>query len=117
MAVAWATGVNTNAYGMETSIKDNLKRIEFESGKERTFLKNSTPKKVFSFMLSLEDIGVNSEYKKFINWFCTTLQSGSNSFLFPNLVTHIGLAEYKLTAVPNISGQSPKEVSLSVMEM
>ena len=39
MAVSWAAGVNTDAYGMETDGGDNVERIEFESGKTRTYLK------------------------------------------------------------------------------
>ena len=35
MAIAWASGVNTDAYGMETDGGDNVERVEFESGKKQ----------------------------------------------------------------------------------
>lgn len=115
--VAWADGVNQKAYGMSTEYEDNLVKIQFDSGKERTYLKNSSPKKEFSFNLRFEDSGANSEYKKFLNWYENVLLSGSQSFEFPNLITHNGTAEYKMTDTPSARGQKYKEVSFSVIEM
>lgn len=115
--VAWADGVNQKAYGMNTEYEDNLVKIQFDSGKERTYLKNSAPKKEFSFNLRFEDSGANSEYKKFLNWYENILLSGSQSFEFPNLITHNGTAEYKMTDTPSARGQKYKEVSFSVIEM
>lgn len=115
--VAWPDGVNTKAYGMNTGYEDNLVKIKFDSGKERTYLKNSSPKKKFSFNLKLEDVGENSEYKKFLRWFENVCLSGSQSFAFPNLITHNGAAEYKFTDTPSSRGQKYKEVSFSVIEM
>lgn len=117
MAVQWHSDVNTNAYGMDTGAKDNIERIEFESGKERTYLKNSAPKKIFSFMLSLKDKGIDSEYKKFWHWWSHVLLSGSLSFYFPDLITHDKLTEYKMTATPGSTGLNPKEVTISVEEI
>jgi hypothetical protein len=96
---------------------DNVEYTVFESGKARTFLKNSAPKKVFSFILSLEDVGASSEFKTFITWWEETLLSGSLSFTFPNLITHSGNAEYRPTQTYSVSGQKLKEVSISVEEM
>lgn len=115
--VAWPQDVNQKAYGMSTEYEDNLVKIQFDSGKERTYLKNSSPKKEFSFNLRFEDSGVNSEYKKFLNWYENVLLSGSQSFEFPNLITHSGTAEYKMTDTPSARGQKYKEVSFSVIEM
>lgn len=117
MAVAWPSGVNTDAYGMDLGGGDNVAVIEFESGKARTFLKNSAPKKVFSFVIEMEDIGASSEFKTFLDWWDNTLLSGSQSFLFPNLVTHTGLIEYRPTQTYSATGQKNKEVKFSVEEM
>lgn len=115
--VAWPDGVNQKAYGMNTDGGDNLVRIKFDSGKERTYLKNSSAKKEFDFNLKFDDVGENSEYKKFLNWWDNVCLSGSQSFAFPNLITHQGMAEYKFTDTYKARGQNPKEVSLSVIEM
>ena len=39
-------------------------------------------------MLSMDDVGLGSEFKKFI--FENSLKSGALSFMFPDLVTHTG---------------------------
>lgn len=117
MAIAWASEVNTDAYGMETDGGDNVERVEFESGKNRTYLKNTSPKKVHAFMLSMDDVGVDSEFKKFVYWFENSLKSGALSFMFPDLVTHTGEKEYRLIGSYSASGQHKKEISLTVEEM
>lgn len=115
--VLWPDGVNQKAYGMNAEYQDNLVKVEFDSGKERTYLKNSSPKKEFNFNLRFEDVGANSEYKKFLSWYENVLLSGSQSFEFPNLITHEGTAEYKMTDTPSARGQKFKEISFSVVEM
>lgn len=118
MAVAWPLSVNQKAYGMDTSPGENVERIEFESGKARTFLKNSVGKKVHSFMLTLEDIGDTSEYKDFLEWWSDDLASGSLSFLFPDLVTHDADKEYRsVDGNFSATGQKYKEITLTVEEM
>lgn len=117
MAVAWPIGVNTNAYGMDTAPGDNVVRVEFESGKARTYTKNTIPKKVHSFMLTLKDDGAGSEYRTFLAWWSTTLASGALSFIFPDLVTHSGTKEYRALEQFSVSGQLWKEISLTVEEM
>lgn len=117
MAVAWSTSVNTDAYGLDIGGGDNVERIEFESGKARTFLKNSAPKKVYAFVLSMDDVGGTSEFKAFVSWWEGALMSGSLSFLFPNLLTHSGNGEYRAVGSYSVAGQKRKEVSLSVEEM
>jgi hypothetical protein len=115
MAVAWPATVNTDAYGLETTPIENVERILFESGKERTYLKNSSGRKRHAFMLSMEDVGDDSEYKTFLDWYNDTLLSGSLTFNFPNLITHTGTKEYKLLNY-TASGQKRKEVTLEVEE-
>lgn len=117
MAVNWNNEINTDAYGMDTSANENVIRVEYESGKEKTYLKNSSVKKVFTFMLSMQDKGANSEYKKFWAWYDNVLLSGSLSFMFPDLITHSGLKEYIMTDVPSAKGQNPKEVTIAVKEV
>lgn len=117
MAVAWPEGVNTNAYGMDIGSGSNVERIEFESGKSRTYLKNSVGKKRFSFLLSMVDDGPGSEFLTFVAWWDNVLLSGSLSFLFPDLLTHSGLAEYKpVNPEYGARGQLRKEVTLEVEE-
>lgn len=118
MAVAWPLSVNQKAYGMETSPGENVERVEFESGKARTFLKNSVGKKVHSFMLDLEDVGDTSEYKTFLKWWEDDLASGSLSFLFPDLITHDADKEYRsVDGTFSATGQRKKTITFSVEEM
>lgn len=72
---------------------------------------------MFSFLIEMEDIGASSEYKTFLAWWDNTLQSGALSFLFPNLITHSGLVEYRATQTYSSTGQKRKEVKFSVEEM
>ena len=117
MAVNWNNEINTDAYGMDTGADDNVIRVKYESGKEKTYRKNSSGKKIFTFMLSLPDKGSNSEYKKFWDWYDNVLLSGSLTFMFPDLVTHSGLKEYLMISVPSANGQNPKKVTISVKEV
>ena len=93
------------------------KFVEFESGKARTFQKNSVNKKRHSFMLDLIDDGVDGEYATFVNWWDYNLASGSLSFFFPDLITHSGNTEYRPTGQYSAVGQKHKEVTIEVEEM
>lgn len=117
MAVAWHPDVNQRAYGMDTSPINNVERVEFESGKARTFRKNTAVKKSHSFMLTLKDDGDDSEYKKFLLWWDTTLQGGALSFWFPDLITHDGDTEYRPLEDFSATGQLYKEITMTVEEM
>ena len=117
MAVARHPDVNQKAYGMDTAPMENVERVEFESGKARTFLKNTAAKKTHSFMLKMDDVGDNSEYKKFVSWWSGTLLGGALSFYFPNLITHDGYTEYRPIGTYSATGQKWKEVSITVEEM
>jgi hypothetical protein len=117
MAVAWHPDVNKKAYGMDTAPIENVERVEFESGKARTYLKNTAAKKTHSFMLKLEDVGDNSEYKKFVAWWETNLLGGALSFYFPDLITHDSDTEYRPIGTYSATGQKWKEVSITVEEM
>ena len=115
--VQWADGVNKKAYGMSIGEVDNIIYTEFESGKARTRKKNSIAKSRYSFLLLLDDTGNNSEYKKFLHWWKFTLQSGAQSFLFPNLDGKDEDTEYRVVEPFEAVGQRWKEVSLSVEEV
>lgn len=117
MAINWSESVNTKTYGLDTGYGENTEVIEMKSGKKRVYLKNSSPKKTHAFMLKMSDRGENSEYKHFLNWFETIAQSGTESFLFPDLITHTGLKEYQFSESPTATGQAEKEVTISVREV
>lgn len=117
MAVAWPDGVNTRAYGMETGYLENTEAVEMKSGRRVVYLKNSSPRKAFSFNLYLNDQGSNSEYKKFMQWYENTARSGSENFMFPDLITHSGTKEYQFSGTPTARGQKNKEVTISVVEI
>lgn len=116
--VAWPVNVNQKAYGMEKTQAENVERIEFESGRARTYLKNSKATNIFSFLLTFEDhTGAGSEYKRFLDWWDNSLHGLAGSFEFPDLITHTGTKEYRAIEDYNVTGQKFKEVSLTVEEL
>ena len=117
MAIQWPNGVNTRAYGMTTGYAENTETVEMKSGRRVVYLKNSSPRKAFSFRLRMIDNGPGSEYRTFLSWFENTAKSGAENFTFPNLVTHSGNQEYQFTEPPQATGQRIKEVTISVMEI
>ena len=91
------------------------KEIQFESGRARTYLKNSKATNIFSFLLTFEDhTGAGSEYKRFLDWWDNSLHGLAGSFEFPDLITHTGTKEYRAIEDYNVTGQKFKEVSLTV---
>lgn len=114
--VAWDEQVNMDAYGLDISGGDNLVTTEFESGKKRSYKKNSVGKKIFSFNLRMYDIGSNSEFKRFVMWWDNVLHSGAETFAFPDLLNRGYMTEYRVTESYSANGQKWKEVSLSVEE-
>jgi len=115
MAVAWSAEVNTKAYGMDHSPIENVERIQFESGKERDYLKNSRGRKQYTFLIDMEDVGPDSEFKAFLSWYDDDIKSGALTFDFPNLITHSGLKEYRFLDY-GATGQRVKEVSITLEE-
>ena len=116
-AVSWPSGVNTKAYGMDTGYEDNTEIIEMKSGRRVAYLRNSSPRKAFSFSLRMIDQGAGSEYRLFLSWYENTALSGSRTFLFPDLITHNGNKEYLFSATPTARGQKIKEVTISCIEI
>lgn len=109
----WPGNVNTDFYGLTTTVKDNLETVEFESGAKRTYLKNSVAKKTYTFSLTL---WTNEEEQNFWSWYNDTILSGSLTFALTDLLTGSGTTEYRLTSQPSVSGQYPKELTLTVEE-
>jgi len=67
-----------------------IETLEFESGKDRIYLKNSyVPSEYPSLSLILDDIDLKesgkTEYKEFENWFNINLRYGVLSFYFPRI--------------------------------
>lgn len=116
MAVEWPVGVNADAYGMDTSPIENVERIQFESGKERTYLKNSRGLKQHTFLIDMDDSGASSEYKTFVDWYNDTLLTGALTFNFTDLIELTGTKEYRLLDF-STTGQKTKEVSITVVEV
>lgn len=116
MAKNWSTAVNTKAYGLDTAPIENIEFTEYKSGRKIARLKNSTPKNSFSFMLRMEDAGAASEYKVFLRWYADVIKSGAETFLFPDLITHTGLCEYRMLSY-SAKGQRIKEISLQFEEV
>ncbi len=110
----WPSGVNRNFFGLTTTVKENVKTIEFESGTKRTYLKNTTPKKKYSVSLSLWS---KNEEVAFWNWYNDTILSGSLTFAFSDFTTQDRITEYRLVSVPSISGQYPKTLTLQIEEV
>lgn len=117
MAVSWPAAVNTSAYGMDAGWEENTETIQMKSGRRVVYLKNSAPRKIFSFSLRMEDTGANSEYRQFLSWYANTAKSGAETFLFPDLITHTGLREYMFNGTPSARGQKNKEVTISCIEI
>ncbi len=117
MAVSWPAGVNTKAYGMDTGFEENTEVIEMKSGRRVAYLRNSSPRRTFTFSIRMNDVGAGSEYKTFLSWYANTAMSGAVTFLFPNLITHTGNGEYMFNGTPSARGQRYKEVTISCIEI
>ena len=109
----WSSDVNKNFYGLTTTTIENINTIEFESGVKRTYLKNTTPKKKYSVSL---DLWTKEEEVAFWSWYNDTILSGSLTFGLTDFTTQNGTTEYRLTSVPNVSGQYPKTLTLQIEE-
>ena len=111
--VNWSDNVNNNFFGMTVGVKDNVFRQEFESGKVKTYLKNSTPKKTFGLNFMLHS---QFEESAFWNWYTLSLKSGANALRLTNLLTNSGTQVYLMTSTPSVEGQFPKTVTIELEE-
>ena len=113
MAVSWYKD-SPKFFGLSTSSNENIETVEFESGKKRFFLKNSTNKKAFSFSFLITD---SQDEESFWSWYENTLLSRTQTVNLTDLVTGSGQTEYRMTEEPSTSdSQFPKEYSVSVEE-
>lgn len=104
-----------NFYAMSTNSNENIEEVEFESGKKRYYLKNSSPKLSHSFSFLLKD---KAEEVAFWNWYSNILLSRTQTVELMNLVTLEGTKEYQMTEEPSINdSQFPKEVNITVEEV
>ena len=116
--VQWPSGVNKRAYNATDSALDNTVTLEFESGRKRTYQKNTRALKTFSFkIMTLNNNTANCEYARFWDWWENMLKSGANAFYFTNLLTKEGERAYRMTEPPSAEGQRHKEITITVEEI
>lgn len=122
MAQNWNSNVNTNFYGADGSYKDNTEKVEFKSGREISYLKNSLPKKECSVNVRCKDKGTpkingKTEFEWFLWWYENTIKSGTIPFYLTDIITGTGTKLYRLKDPPKWNGQKYKEVSLTLIEV
>lgn len=121
MAVNWSVYVNTDFYGQDGSYKDNTEKVEFKSGREISYLRNSVPKKTHALNLTLKDKGMpkiagKTEFEHFLYWYENTAKSGTIPCNLTDIITGSGTKQY-LIKVESWTGQRNKEVSLTLEEV
>ncbi|MCR5723462.1 MAG: hypothetical protein K6G80_00070 [Treponema sp.] len=117
-AVSWPYGVNMKAYNATDGAVENTIELEFESGKTRTYNKNTRSRRAFSFNICcLNNNTASCEYVRFWTWWCDVLKGGANTFYFTDLLTKTGLTEYRMTSTPSATGQRYKEITIEVEEV
>ena len=114
MAVNWSGAVDTNFYGMTSSASENIITTEFESGKKRTRLKNSSVRRTFSVQL---DLWTKTEEAAFWFWYDTALHSRAQTVWLPDFLGQAVMKEYRMTEEPSCEGQHPKVLTLSFEEV
>lgn len=114
----WPSGVNRKAYGLEISGATNYTEVTFEAGTKRRILNDLKAHKTYTFKLSMDDEPDNSssEFKAFMVWYEETLHSGAQTFEFIDFDDISKTKEYFFSSAPKATGQTPKEVTLSVEE-
>lgn len=120
MAINWSTYVNTDFYGADSSYKDNTEKVEFKSGREIEYLKNSIPKKKHSVNLWLKDTGTKkidgkTEFQHFLTWYEKEAKSGTVACSLTDIITGNGTKQYRVK-VTGWQGLRHKEVSLELTE-
>lgn len=114
----WPDGVNRRAYGLEISGAANYTEVTFEAGTKRRILNDLRAHKTYTFKLSMDDdpASGSTEFKAFMAWYEETLHSGAETFEFIDFDNVSKTKEYFMASPPKATGQSPKEVSLSLEE-
>ena len=120
MAVDWSIYVNADFYGCDGNYKDNTNKVEFKSGREIEYLKNSLPRKTHSVNIWLKDTGTTkidrkTEFQHFLYWYETTAKSGTVPCNLTDIIAGSGTKQYKVK-VTGWTGLRHKEVSLELTE-
>lgn len=113
----WAVDVNKKVYGVSGGYVENVEVVGFDSGKKRSFNRNTAIKQKFSVMLSLNDKGTDSEFKRFDKWLKTSLGGIGETFLFPDLNGSGKDKEYRMTEFPTWQGTTRKEITMEWEEV
>ena len=121
MAVDWSAKVNTNFYGQDGRYQENTEKVEFKSGREIEYLKNSVPKKTHVVNLWLKDTGTakidgKTEFQHFIYWYENISKSGTVACNLTDIINGNGKKQYKVK-VTGWKGQQHKEISLELTEI
>lgn len=107
--------VEEKFYGMTTATKENIETVEFESGKPRDFLKDSTPRKIHS--VSFKIVSKDEEIF-FWDWYENTLLSRTQTVKLIDLLKGEGFKEYRMASEPQTNdSQYPKEFTTSFEEV
>lgn len=113
--VQWSQSVNRNFFSVSTKPKENVQRLEYESGRVQTWLKNPGIKKTHTANLLLWN---KTEEAAFWTWYESTLKSGSLSVSLPDMITGTGSKEYIFMEEPSVSeGAYPRTLTLSLEEV
>lgn len=115
MAVNWPEGVPNKFYGMQRTPENNTLTTEFESGKKRYILKNSSPKITFSVMLDLKS---KTEELLFWNWYKDVLLSRTQTVMLPDFLEPDSETEkeYRMIEEPSAEGLLPKTFTFNFKE-
>lgn len=121
MAVNWSKHVNTNFYGQDGSYKENTEKVEFKSGREIEYLKNSLPRKTYTVNIWLKDTGTakidgKTEFQHFLYWYENIAKSGTVPCNLKDIITGNEMKHYRVK-VTGWSGQRHKEVNLELTEI
>ena len=113
----WPYGVSKKIYGVSGAYVENSESTDFDSGKKKTFNKNTAVKRSFTVMLTLQDKGSNSEFKRFDSWYVSTLCGTAESFEFPDITGSGKNKEYRMTEPPTWTGTTKKEITMEWEEV
>lgn len=102
-------------YGMTTSSVSNRETVQFESGKPRDFLKDSTSRKIHS--VSFRIVSMDEELF-FWDWYDNILLSGTQTIKMKDFLNPEGFKEYRMADEPQTNdAQFPKEFSVTFEEV
>ena len=113
----WPYGVSKKIYGVSGAYVENAESADFDSGKKKTFNKNTAVKRSFTVMLTLQDKCSNSEFKRFDSWYASQLCGTAESFEFPDITGSGMNTVYRMTEPPTWTGTTKKEITMEWEEV